>query len=72
MVQYEYKCRRCSTVFEGGECPATVPQEVVDGQLQSIPPFQNLPGSIAYKAHACKDGGAGLADWIGCNKHETA
>ena len=67
MVGYEYKCRRCSAVFTGGVCPAVDPHEVVDAQLNNIPPFQYIAGSVAFESHKCDDGGAGLADWIGCN-----
>ena len=70
MTAYEYKCRRCNKVFVDGVCPATVPQEVIDGQLKTIPAFQSLPGSIAFKPHKCGDGGAGLADWIGCRHQQ--
>jgi hypothetical protein len=66
MTEYIYRCRKCAAVFAAGVCPAEVPCEVVKAQLSTIPAFQHIPGSIAYTVHECGDGGAGLADWIGC------
>ncbi len=66
MTGYEYKCRRCNEVFVGGVCPSTDPKTIVETQLGSTPPYANLAASIAHKAHECKDGGVGVADWIGC------
>lgn len=66
MTGFEYKCRRCNEVFIGGFCVEQDPKTVVKNKLESTPPYANLDGSVAYKAHECKDGGSGVADWIGC------
>lgn len=64
-AQFEHRCRRCGVVVSSGVGSETTAHDIlVDISVGITPSIIQSPRLL--EVHYCDDGGAGIADLIGC------
>ncbi len=70
MIEYrsQHRCRLCSEVFESG-CATGSAEMAWSAVIRlggiKVPPDPGPQAPDLYESHHCKDGGIGLADFLG-------
>lgn len=69
---FQYKCRRCNSIFEEGEANSVLVRTYLMSLAYGTPPPKICIGIPKHllELHPCKDGGYGIADLIGAKEKD--